>query len=71
MGLTVCSFEPANAVLFWQVQAISMEVGRVGNNCLAFWAYHCCSVVVVPTGQGQAAPTVETFMEASGEVVDI
>ena len=29
---------------------LSMEVGRVGNNCVAFWACHFCYVVVVPAG---------------------
>ena len=25
-----------------------MEVGRVGVDCVDFWACRCCSVVVVP-----------------------
>ena len=36
--LTVWHFGLAAAVLWWYVQTVSMEVGRGGNECVAFWA---------------------------------
>ena len=30
------------------MEEIRMEVGRVGVDCVEFWACHCCYVVVGP-----------------------
>ena len=30
------------------MEEIRMDVGRVGVDCVVFWACHCCSVVVIP-----------------------
>ena len=37
----------------------------MGVECVDFWFFHCCSMVVGPVGYGQADSTVETFMEVS------
>ena len=43
-----------------------MDIVRVGLECVAFWAFHCYYVVVVPSGQTQEASTVETLVKVSG-----
>ena len=42
----------------------------MGNNCVDFWACHCCYVVVGPAVYGQAVSTMETILEVSGAGVD-
>ena len=39
----------------------------MGVDCVKFWSCHCCYVVFGPSGLGQAASTVETFLEVSVE----